>query len=278
MPTIHLGLSVLLIYKDKKMRVKKIRKIEYLFAIIIWIGIWQVFSIRVDRMIFLPSPFEVGKAFLRIGKTGEFYASAGNSLLHVFSGFFLAVIVGSLLAVLSFSHRFFQAFLQVPIKLIQATPVASFTILALVWISSKHLSILVSFLMVFPTITINVKQGLLEADQKLLEMAQVYHMSYIRKIRYIYLPAVMPYFLSACSIGVGMSWKSGIAAEVIGITKHSIGNQLYQAKLYLMTPELFAWTFVIVFISLLVEYGVVQLIGLWKKQLEGTTEEEKGRK
>lgn len=248
------------------------RKIRYFFAMFIWLGIWQILSIRVNRRIFLPSPNEVGKALIQIGKTREFYAAAGNSLVHVLSGFLLAVAAGSLLAVVSYQSRWLRALIQVPIKLIQATPVASFTILALVWISSRHLSILVSFLMVLPTITINVERGLLEAKKELLEIAQVYQMSLVRKIRYIYLPSVMPYFLSACSIGVGMSWKSGIAAEVIGISKHSIGNQLYQAKLYLMTPELFAWTFVVIGISILMEQGTVRLIEIWKKGLEGKTE------
>ena len=247
-------------------------KIRYFFAICIWMGIWQIFSMRINRRIFLPSPIEVGKALIQIGKTGEFYAAAGNSLVHVLSGFLLAVTVGSLLAVLSYQNQWLRIFIQVPVKLIQATPVASFTILALVWISSKHLSILVSFLMVLPTITINVERGLLETKQELLEMAQVYQMPLMRRIRYIYLPSVMPYFLSACSIGVGMSWKSGIAAEVIGISKHSIGNQLYQAKLYLMTPELFAWTFAVIGISILMEQGMVRLIEIWKKRLEGKTD------
>ncbi len=247
-------------------------KIRYFFAICIWLGIWQIFSMRINRRIFLPSPIEVGKALIQIGKTGEFYAAAGNSLVHVLSGFLLAVTVGSLLAVLYYQNQWLRIFIQVPVKLIQATPVASFTILALVWISSKHLSILVSFLMVLPTITINVERGLLETKQELLEMAQVYQMPLMRRIRYIYLPSVMPYFLSACSIGVGMSWKSGIAAEVIGISKHSIGNQLYQAKLYLMTPELFAWTFAVIGISILMEQGMVRLIEIWKKRLEGKTD------
>lgn len=247
-------------------------KIRYFFAICIWLGIWQIFSMRINRRIFLPSPIEVGKALIQIGKTGEFYAAAGNSLVHVLSGFLLAVTVGSLLAVLSYQNQWLRIFIQVPVKLIQATPVASFTILALVWISSKHLSILVSFLMVLPTITINVERGLLETKQELLEMAQVYQMPLMRRIRYIYLPSMMPYFLSACSIGVGMSWKSGIAAEVIGISKHSIGNQLYQAKLYLMTPELFAWTFAVIGISILMEQGMVRLIEIWKKRLEGKTD------
>lgn len=247
-------------------------KIIDLFAAFVWLGIWQVLSIQVNRAIFLPSPVEVGQALIQIGQTREFYASAGNSLLHVLSGFLLAVTVGSLLAVLSYWNRWLRAFIQIPVKLIQATPVASFTILALVWISSKHLSVLVSFLMVLPTVTINVRQGLLEVDRELLEMAWVYRMSLIRRIRYIYLPAVLPYFLSACSIGVGMSWKSGIAAEVIGITRHSIGNQLYQAKLYLMTPELFAWTFVIIGISMVAECSMIRCIKGVKRRLEGKAE------
>lgn len=245
---------------------------RHIVTILIWIGIWQFLSVRINRTVFLPSFAEVGKAFIQIIKTEEFYASVGNSLFHVLSGFALAVMIGSIFAVFSYWNQWFYVFIQVPIKLIQATPVASFTMLALVWISSKYLSVLVSFLMVLPTITINVRQGLLEADQKLLEMALVYRMSLVRKIRYIYLPALLPYFLSACSIGVGMSWKSGIAAEVIGITRHSIGNQLYQAKLYLMTPELFAWTFVIIVISMAVEYGMMWIIGICKRQIEGRVE------
>lgn len=245
------------------------RKAEYLFAVLVWLLIWQLLSVWVNRTVFLPSPFEVWKALLRIGRTGEFYVSAGNSLFHVLCGFLLAVVVGSFLAVFSYVNPIFKALIMVPVKLIQATPVASFTILALVWISSKYLSVLVSFLMVLPTITINVEQGLWEADKGLLEMAEVYRMSLIRRIRYIYLSAVMPYFLSACSIGVGMSWKSGIAAEVIGISRHSIGNQLYQAKLYLMTPELFAWTVTIIVISILVECGTVRMIGSVRRRLEG---------
>lgn len=252
------------------------RNAQYLTAVFVWLIIWHLLSIKVNRAVFLPSPYEVGKALLQIGKTGEFYASAGNSLLHVLCGFLLAVGIGILLAVLSYINPFLKALIMIPVKLIQATPVASFTILALVWISSKHLSVLVSFLMVLPAITINVEQGLLEADKSLLEMSKVYRMSVMRNIRYIYLPAVMPYFLSACSIGVGMSWKSGIAAEVIGITRHSIGNQLYQAKLYLMTPELFAWTFTIIAVSILVEYNTVRIIGIINRRLEGTQTDEAG--
>ena len=134
-------------------------------------------------------------------------------------------------------------------KVIKATPIASFVILALIWVSSKNLAVLIAFLIVLPVTYTNVLKGLSETDSQLLEMARVFRMPYGRKLRYIYGPAVRPYLLSAVSLGLGMCWKAGIAAEVIGLPARSIGRELYDAKLYLMTPELFAWTIVIIVLS-----------------------------
>jgi len=69
----------------------------------------------------------------------------------------------------------------------------------------------------------------------------------------VYLPQVLPYFRSACGSALGLCWKSGIAAEVIGMPDGSIGEQLQQAKIYLNTPDLFAWTLVILLLSLTLE-------------------------
>ena len=90
-------------------------------------------------------------------------------------------------------------------------------------------------------------------DYKLIEMAKVFDMSFMKKFRYIYISQVMPYFRAACGVSLGMCWKAGIAAEIIGIPKGSIGEHLYNAKVYLNTPELFAWTVVIIFVSILFE-------------------------
>ena len=52
-----------------------------------------------------------------------------------------------------------------------------------------------------------------------------------------------------CSVALGICWKSGVAAEVIGLPDGSIGDALYRAKITLSTGELFAWTFVIILLS-----------------------------
>ena len=139
-------------------------------------------------------------------------------------------------------------------------PVASFIILALVWFSSRNLAVLISFLMVFPVIYTNVLNGIIQTDRELLEMAEVFSVAAGRRIRYIYLPQVMPYLRAGCSVALGLCWKSGIAAEVIGMPKGSIGERLQQAKVYLDTADLFAWTLVIVVVSLLFEWLFLWLL------------------
>ena len=137
---------------------------------------------------------------------------------------------------------------------------ASFVILALIWAGSENLSVLIAFLVVFPILYVNTIAGLSSTDQKLLEMAQVFSITGWRKIRCLYWPALLPYLTSACRTALGMSWKSGVAAEVIGVPDNTIGEGLYMSKIYLDTPGLFAWTLVIIALSLLLEGLVRRLL------------------
>ena len=114
---------------------------------------------------------------------------------------------------------------------------------------------------------------LAQTDPKLLEMAVVFRMPVWRKIRFIYLPALVPYLVSGCRIALGMSWKSGAAAEVIGLPEHSIGEHLYMAKIYLETADLFAWTLVIILVSAVFEQMVLFLISRLCPQRGETTHE-----
>ena len=137
--------------------------------------------------------------------------------------------------------------------LIKSTPVASFIILALVWLTGQWVPVFISFLMVLPVVYSNVFQGLREVDPKLLEMAKVYGMNRQKRVMKIYIPSVLPYMMAACRTALGLSWKAGVAAEVIGVTKNSIGRQLYYSKIYLETADLFAWTAVVIIMSIALE-------------------------
>lgn len=199
------------------------------------------------------SPVSVLVRVGQLAVTAEFWHSILFSLVRIAGGFLLAATAGVLLAGLAARFRRVEELLAPLILAIKAIPVASFIILVLIWVSSRNLSVLISFLMVLPVVYTNVLSGIRCTDPQLLEMAQVFDLPALRCIRYIYVSQVLPYFRAACTVALGLCWKSGIAAEVIGIPKGSMGEKLYSAKIYLDTPDLFAWTIVIVLISLAFE-------------------------
>ena len=237
-----------------------------LLAIAFWLIVWQLASAYVGQEILLVSPVSTCRAFFRLCRTAKFYQSILGSFGRILLGFSLGAALGVLLAALSYAFRWVQALLAPVMTAIKATPVASFVILALIWISSRNLSVLMAFLMVLPITYANVLQGLHEADPKLLEMASVFRMRGVNRVRAILAPAAFPYLLAAARLSLGMCWKAGIAAEVIGQPKNSIGSALQQAKVYFNTPDLFAWTLAIILLSLAFEKGVIWLAERWQKR------------
>ena len=140
-------------------------------------------------------------------------------------------------------------------------------ILALIWFGSRNLSVFIALVMVFPVMYTNVLSGIRARDDSLLEMARVFKIPALRRIRCIDLPQVMPYFRAGCTLGLGLCWKAGVAAEVIGMPVPSIGERLQQAKVYLDTPELFAWTLVIVLMSVGFEKLFMAALGALERRL-----------
>lgn len=241
------------------------------WAAAFWLAIWQLGSVILNRDSLLPllvSPVQVLVRVAQLSGTTDFWASICFSLLRIATGFFLAAGLGILLAMLS--ARFYQVkdILAPVVLAVKTIPVASFIILALILFSSRSLAALISFLMVLPIIYTNVLAGIEAADRQLLEMAEVFLIPGERRIRYIYLPQVIPFFRSGCMVALGLCWKSGIAAEVIGTPSGSIGEHLQQAKIYLDMPDLFAWTLVIVLVSLAFEKTVLALLSWTAKRLE----------
>ena len=230
------------------------------WAVLVWLALWQLGAMAIDQQIILVSPLRVLSRLWELIPTPDFWGSIAYSLVRITAGFLLGVAAGTVLAALSARFRRVEELLAPAMLAIKSIPVASFIILALILFSSRNLAVPISFLIVLPVLYSNVLGGIRAADSQLMEMARVFRIPVGRSIRYVYLPQVMPYFLSACGSALGLCWKSGIAAEVIGMPEGSIGEQLQQAKVYLDTPDLFAWTLVIVLISLSFEKAFLALL------------------
>lgn len=215
---------------------------------------------KIGQEILLVSPFSAIKRLFELSYETTFWLSIGNSFIRISFGFLLSLAIGILLAIISSDKKSFKILLEPLIQTIQAVPVVSFIILCLIWASSKNLSVIISFLMGLPVIYRNVLEGIESIPKELEDMAKVFRVKKIKKIRYIYLSEVFPYIKSGCNIAIGLCWKSGIAAEVIGMPLNTIGENLYQSKIYLNTSDLFAWTIAVVVLSMLFKKIVMKII------------------
>lgn len=211
--------------------------------------LWQGVAVAVGYEILLPSPAAVLRRFFVLLGQKSFYASLWQSFSRISAGFLLAVVCGILLGLLAAKVGAVKILLFPYMATIRAVPVASFVVVALIWLSAQRLSIFISFLIVLPIIYNNVLSGARCIDRQLYEMAAVFGVPPFRRSRVLYSKALEPHLLSACSTGAGLAFKSGIAAEIIGIPQGSIGEKLYDAKLYLDTVDLFAWTLAILLLS-----------------------------
>ncbi len=221
--------------------------------ILFWITVWQAADLFIDNPILFAGPIDIIQALAAQGGSPAFWATIFNSFFRISLGFFCAFFFGLLLGSLAYGCSLIKELLAPLMITVRSVPVASFIILALIWIGSDHLAVFTSFLVVAPMIYTSTLTGLEHTDPKLLEMAHIFRIPLIKKIRFIYAPSLLPYLINGCRLGLGMGWKSGVAAEVIGIPQSSIGEQLYYAKLYLDTASLFSWTFVIIIASALFE-------------------------
>ena len=214
-----------------------------------WLVVWQVAALVVGHEVLLASP---AKALVRLGElslTADFWGTIWYSFARIAGGFLAASVIGVLGAAAAARSRIFDALVSPALAAVRSTPVVSFIILVLMLAGSSQLAFVISFLMVLPITYTNVLEGIRHRDQTLLEVATVFEVPFLRRLPAIDVPAVLPFLTAACRIGVGLAWKSGIAAEVIGLTAGSIGERLYEAKILLSSADLFAWTAVIIAVS-----------------------------
>ncbi len=221
---------------------------------LIYIAVWEAASLLVGKELLLPSPLATLTRLFELLAKGESWYDAGLTLLRIMSGYLLGVSAGVLLAILTASSRFAETLLSPLRSIVKASPVTSFILLALLWLSSNLVPMFISFLMVVPMVWAATAEAIVQTDIRLVEMGRLFGLSRWKIVKKIYVPSVLPQFLAACTTALGFAWKSGVAAEIIALPKQSIGYRLYESKLRIETADLFAWTLFIVALSMLLEW------------------------
>lgn len=231
--------------------------------VLLWLFIWQGAGLLIRNPFLFATPLQTAKALLQNLANDDFWRTVLMTLCRIGAGFFLGVIAGILLATLSKAFPLFAEFISPVISLAKTVPVVCFVVLFLIWWGASFLSVAISFLMVFTAVYFSTLEGLLATDRSLLEMAEVFRLPFGTKVFYLYRPALKPFFLGSLKTALGLAWKSGVAAEVIGVPAHSIGEGLYLAKISLDTAGIFAWTVV----TCLLSFGFEKLVLWLAKQL-----------
>lgn len=239
-----------------------------LSAALFWLLVWQAAATALHQPLLLSSPVRVVARLFDMLKEAVFYRALSFSFTRIALGALLGLGLGVMLALLSARCKVMEFLLQPLITTVSTVPVASFIILTLMFLSSRDLSIFISFLMVLPIMYANLLQGLKAIPRDMAEMAKMYQLSPVRRLLLVDLPHVKSHLLSGTGTALGMAWKSGVAAEVIGIPVGSIGENLYQSKIYFDTSGLFAWTAVIVLLSVVFVKLVLCLLRLFYRGLE----------
>ena len=223
---------------------------------LLWLAIWQLASAAVGKELLIPSPKAAFLSLKELCVTADFWLAVLLSVLRIIAGYLSGVLAGVAGAVLSARFSAFKAVFSPVLHLIRAVPVASFIILALVWIKSQYLAVFISFLMVLPMIWTTVETGIENLDRRYLEMAEVFRISPLKTLFQVKIPFILPSFIASATSALGFAWKSGVAAEVICRPENSLGRLLQDAKTYLETPRVFAVTAVVALLSLILELAV----------------------
>ncbi len=235
------------------MKKKLVTAARILAALVFWGLVWQLCAAAVHLEFILPGPIAVFRRLLSLCRTADFYQTILLSFLRIAAGFCGGILAGVLLAFGCAKVRLLDALFSPLMAIIRATPVASFIILVLLWIEKGRVPAFISFLMVLPIVWQNTLLGIRSIDRQTLEMAKVFQITGKRKLFKVELPSILPYFLSASKVSLGLAWKAGVAAEVLALPKVSIGTMIYNAKLYLESTDLYAWTIAIILISVVLE-------------------------
>ena len=236
------------------------RFFKVIIPLVFWIGLWQIAAVIVDHKFLLPDVPTTFSALLGLASSMYFYKAILFSAIRVVMGLTLGIFAGIVLAVFSYKFWIADAIVTPVVTVIKSTPVASFIVVLWVMMSGDALAVFIGFLMVMPIIWQNTRDGFNAIDPQLSEVADVFEFSYQKRFRLLIFPTLKKYLIPGIITASGLSWKAEIAAEIIAYTKKSIGQGINDAKYEMDTPAVFAWTIVIIALSIILEKATKYLL------------------
>ena len=238
-----------------------VRAVRRFFVILLWIVVWQLASMAIGTDLLLAGPISTFTALVRDVVEPAFLSTVGFTLTRVMSGFILAFILALVLGILSTSFSAVYEFIAPVLSAMKSVPVACIVVLLLIWIGSRNVSFVAVVFVALPALYFSVTEACSARDTSFDALLKTLRVSRIRRWLATTWPDLVPFLIASGKTCVGMSWKAGVAAELIGIPQGSMGDRVYQAKLLFDTADLFAWTIVVVLLAWASERLFLWLLG-----------------
>ncbi len=242
----------------KKLLFNSIYPIAVILMVLV---IWYFACWWIDVELILPTP---AQAFIHIGaylKDISFWVSLGWTYLRCIESFLIAFLIALGLAVLAYSNKEAEKFINPFMAFIRAIPTMAIILILIISIAPEGTPIVVAGIVICPTLYQSFLTSLKQIDQKLVEMTNIYHVSKKNQIFKFYIPTVLPGILENSATGFSLNIKLIIAAEAMAQTRNSIGKLMQYAKISIEIEKLFALTIIAVILSVISE----ALIKLFKR-------------
>ncbi len=211
--------------------------------------IWKITSALVAKEIILPSPEATVVYLAGLLGEGATWAALGSTLRRVLFSFLMNMVFALATGVASgFSSAVYYS-LKPLITVMKAVPTMGVILLSLIWFNSETAVVFVCTLIVFPLLYTSVVTGIRHLDKDLLEMHQVFGISWPKTLFRFVLPSLRPYLISGVTSGLGLSMKVIVAAEVLSQPRTGIGTMFQIERARLNTTGVFAWSLLVIFLT-----------------------------
>ena len=228
------------------------------------LALWDIIAIIIAAAIedkhFMPSVRETASALIKIITSKSFLKVLFTAFFRVISGLLLGIIIGVILAAVCHKYVVINTVLSPIISIMKATPVACIIVLLWILLNDTEISVFVVVIMVLPIVWQNVYDAYNAIDKSLIEVADVFKLDRVRRLKVLVVPTVLSYLLPAIITSIGLAWKAEIAAEIM--TNSNIGELIYDFKTVSWDyAPIFSWTVIIVTFSIIFEKTAKHFLG-----------------
>ena len=236
-----------------------------LFTVVVIVILWSAAAVAVDSEYILPTVSDTFAALFELFKSADFYRAFFGTLFRSVIAFLIAYIFAFISAYFSYKSDKAKRALAPLIIIVRTLPTIAVVLLLVLWTNSRVAPVVVTFLVVFPTLYNNLYAALSGIDKELNEMCKVFGVKNSDRIKKVVFPQVAPEFIAAAGAGLTLNLKLMVAAEVLAQTARSMGYLLNTSKIYFEISTMLALVMVTVVAGLIIEGAFSLLVKAVKK-------------